>query len=175
LRTDFEAEARKYHDVKVSIFYITKNGPTAQDKFPQPNHTISLWQYYGSTQSPDTINRLRSARPTDFGMSGAELSAFGLVVGEQTRLFCRMATRSGSLLPDEVSAIIIGEIAKKYAEALGPGKPILVENNNPLAKWLNLMLVATTASHPGRFKNGSLAADPFAASLTVLDYLNLDE
>jgi len=175
LQTDFETEARKYHDVKMSICYITKDGATAQDRFPQPNHAINLWQYYGSTQSPDTVDRLRSAKPTDFGISGAERSVFGVVIGEQTALFCRMATRAGSLLPDEVSHIITGEIAKKFADALGQGKPILVANSNPLAKWLNLMLVATTISHPGRFRDGAVAADPFAASLTVFDYFKLNE
>ena len=49
LQTDFESEARKYHDVRMSICYVTKDGATAQERFPQPNHTISLWQYYGST------------------------------------------------------------------------------------------------------------------------------
>ena len=175
VRTDFETQARKYHDVKISVFYIAKGAPTAQETFPKPNHAISLWQYYGSIESADSIDRLCSEKLTDFGISGAELNAFGLVVGEQTDLFCRMATRSGSMSPDEVNHIMVGEISKKFADTSGAGKPILVANSNPLAKWLNLILVATTASHPGRFKDGALAADPFAASLTVLDYFELDE
>ena len=78
-------------------------------------------------------------------------------------------------MPDEVSHLITGEIVRKFADALRPGKPVVVANSNPLAKWLNLRLVATTRSHPGRFKDGSLSADPFADSLTVFDYFKLDE
>ncbi len=175
LRTDFETEARKYHDVRMSIFYVDKDMPTPQQVFPHPNHTISLWQYYGSSQSADIVGRLSSETLTDFGVSGAELSAFALVIGQQTNLFCRMATRAGSLVPDQVNHIITGDIAQKFAVAFRPGKPVLVANSNPIAKWLNLMLVATTISHPARFKNGALTADPFAASLTVFDYFRLDE
>jgi len=85
-----------------------------------------------------------------------------------------MASRAGSLLPDEINNILIVEITKKFADAVDSGKPVFVSNSNPLAKWLNLLLVATTTSHPKRFKDGELAADPFAASLTVFDYFQLD-
>jgi hypothetical protein len=106
------------------------------------------------------------------GIAGAELSAFGLVVGEQTDLFCKMAKRAGSLLRDKINNIITDRLFEASKE---PGKPIVVTNSNSLAKWLNLMLISTTASHPERFRDGILAADPFAASLTVFDFFLLDE
>jgi hypothetical protein len=126
----------------------------------------------GSTQSKETMGRLRSLKLTKLGIAGAELSAFGLVVGEQTDLFCKMAKRAGSLLPDKINNIITDRLFEASKE---PGKPIVVTNSNSLAKWLNLMLISTTASHPERFRDGILAADPFAASLTVFDFFLLDE
>ena len=173
LRKDFENEAKNYHDVKVSVYYVTEEKPSRRDSFPQPNHAISLWQIYGRTG--EARERLASAKLTKFGITGAAVSAFGLIVGKQTDLFCRMAIRAGSLMPDKVSLIIIKLVAERFADALGSGKPILVSNNNPLAKWLNLVLLATATCHPARLKNGVLSADPFAASLTLFDYFNLDE
>ncbi len=175
VRSDFEAEAQKYHDVKMSTFYVIKDGPPIQDTFSEPNHAINLWQYYGSTQSSDTVGRFCGAIPTDFGVPGAELSAFGLIVGVQTDLFCKMAIRSGSLLPNEISLLITMGISGKISDVFGPGKPILIANDNPLAKWLNLMFVTTTSSHPERFKEGVLAVDPFVASLAVFDFLSFGE
>jgi hypothetical protein len=175
LRVDFEAEARKYHDVRFSTYDVARDKSVKQERFPQPNHAISLWQFYGSSQSEGIVDGFRSETVTDFGLTGADLNVFGVVLGEQTHLFRRMATRAGSLLPDEVNVIIHQEIFGKFADICAPGKPILAENRNPLAKWLNLMLAATVASHPERFREGMLAVDPFAASLTVFDYFGLDE
>ena len=91
-------------------------------------------------------------------------------MGEQTPLFRRMALRAGSLVPDEVSDIIISEIEKRLGPVLEGGKPIFVTNSNPLAKWLNLLLIAGAASYPERLKGNELAVDPFVASLAVFDF-----
>jgi hypothetical protein len=173
LRTDFETEAKNYHDVKLSVFYVTNEGPSKRNRFPDPNHAISLWQFYGS--SGDARERLASAKFTKFGITGAEVSAFGLIGGIRTNMFRKMATRAGSLLPDKVSCIIADLVRERFADGSGPGKPIFVANSNSLAKWLNLVFLATATCHPERFQAGELAADPFAASLTVLDYFRLDE
>jgi len=173
LRSDFEAEARRYHDVGMSVFYIVEGKPPRPDRFRDPNHAINLWQFYGCSKK--ARKKFATAKLTKFGITGAQISSYGLVTGEQTPLFCKMAVRAGGLLPDKLAQIITDEIAKKFAKALGPGKPILVSNTNPMAKWLNLMLTSTTASHPGRLKGGRLAADPFAASLTIFDYYRLNE
>ena len=170
IQEDFEAEARKYHDVKVSIFIVTENGPPAANKFTTPNYSVNLWQIFGATGCEKTMERLRSAKLTDFGMSGAEVTAFGVIVGEQTDFFRKMALRAGTMLPDEVGHIVAGNAARIFKHELGPGKPIVTSNGNPLAKWINMMLVATTSSHPERFRDGKLVVDPFAASLSVFDF-----
>ena len=175
LRADFEVESRKYHNAKMSIFYISKDEPPKRGKFPQPNHAINLWQYYGSTQSEKTMEGLRSLKLTKFGAVGAELSAFGLITGKQTDLFCKMAKRAGSLLPDKVNKIIADRLFQILEEAKEPGKPVVTTNSNSLAKWFNLILISTAASHPERFRDGMVSADPFAASLTVLDFFKLGE
>ena len=172
VQNDFEAEAKKYHDVKMSIYISRQEDLPAGDKFPVPNYSINLWQYFGSTDCEKAMGYLRSATLTNFGMSGAEITALGLISGEQTEFFCKMALRAGTLLPDEISHIIVGDIPNKFEDALGTGKPLLIANNNPLAKWLNMMLVATVNSHPGRFMNGVLTVDPFAASLSIFDYFS---
>lgn len=175
LRSDFEAEAQKYQDAKASVFYVAKDGPMTKGKFPQPNHAICLWQFYGSTHSKETMDQLRSMKLTKFGMARAELSAYGLITGMQTSLFCKMAERAGSLLPDKITNIVADRIFKAFDETKEPGKQIVVSNPNPIAKWLNLMLMATATIHPQRFKDGFFAADPFAASLAVFDYFKLGE
>ena len=175
LRSDFEAKAREYHDVKVSTFFVVKDAPLPAITFPKPNHVINLWQYFGSTESGQSIERLLSEGVTDFGLTGAKVNSVGLVAGAQTEMFCKMATRCGSLLPDEVTPIIIKEVSAKFADIFDPGKPVLVSNSNPLAKWLILMLVTTASLNPGRLKDNVLVVDPFTASLTVFDYFSFDE
>ena len=173
LRTDFETEVRNYHDVKLSVFFVTEDEPAKRNEFTKLHHAISLWQFYGC--SGGARERLASEKLTKFGITGAEVSAFGLISGIQTDMFRKMAHRAASLLPDKVSHIITDLVAERFADALGPGKPILVANSNSLAKWLNLVLLATATCHPERFQAGELSADPLAASLTVLDYFRLDE
>ena len=170
VQTDFEAQAKLYHDLKMSIYFVTSDGATIKGKFPQPNHSINLWQYFGSTQDSAMMDRLRAAKLTKFGITDAEVTALGLVSGEQTNLFCKIASRAGSLLPDEISRIVIENLPEKFPEDFGKEKPVFVTNGNPLAKWLNMMLVVTTNSHPERFRNGVLSVDPFAASLSIFDY-----
>jgi hypothetical protein len=175
LQADFESEARSYHDLKLSAFFVSKEGASSDETFTHPNHVINLWQYYGSLDSKETTERLFSARLTKFGVSEAVLSAFAAIVGEGTSLFCKMATRAGSLLPDENANIIAGAVAKDFMSALGPGKPLVVANSNPMARWLNLLLIVTHASFPERLRGNVVAVDPFAASLAVFDILELDQ
>jgi hypothetical protein len=167
LKADFEAQARKYHDLKLSIVYVDGDGPSTDAAFEQPNHVINLWQYYGSGTKARA--RLASAEFTDFGVTGAELSAFAVVLGKETDLFHRMASRAGSLLPDGVDSVIVENVGKRHGKTSADGAWIIVANKNPLAKWLNFVLMATASSHPDRFTSDTLAVDPFAASLTAFD------
>ena len=125
LRSDFENEAKKYHDVNLSMFFVTENDVSKRGKFSRPNHAINLWQFYGSTE--EFKAKLPTARFTKFGISGAAVSAFGLITGKQTDMYRRMATRAGSLMPDRVSDIIIELVAERFANELGHGKPALVQ------------------------------------------------
>jgi len=172
IRADFELQASQYHDLKLSVYYVTREGASTNSTFAKPNHAISLWQSFGRVTSGESVENVLSARPTQFGLTNAEVSAFGVVIGTQTDLFCRMASRAGSLLPDVVNRTISLEVAKKFIEPNTEGKPVFVCNGNPLAKWLNLTLVATATWHPGRFRTETLAVDPFTASLTALDFVS---
>jgi hypothetical protein len=164
LREDFEAEARRYPSLKLIVFFIEVDKPqTADVKFTKPNHIINLWQF-----SRDIVP-LMPMELTKFGMVGAERTAFAAVVGKKTHQFVRMATRAGAMVPNNLANEIAANVRRMWAD--GSGKPVFVANDNPLAKWLNLVLVATVNCHPERLKNGALPVDPFAASLPVFDLI----
>ena len=130
-----------------------------------------LWQFMGLL-TPDTdIEQLTAFSQTAFGLTNAELSAFGVLEGPETDIFRRMATRAGSLLSDSLVYSISGLIGDNFADSDWVGKPLYVCNTDRLAAWLNLMLISVTSFQPSRFKNGSLLIDPFAASLAVFDHI----
>jgi|GEM_PF-383715 len=170
LRAEFEARASQYHDLKLSIFYVVRGNPTSDAVFPQPNHVVNLWQHFGQV-SGESIETMEPFEPTKFGMAGALVSAFAVILGPETDLFRRMAERAGSLIPDEVGGRITLEVASRFLDDSTEGKPVYVCNQNPLAKWLNLVLVTIATHQPHRFRNETLAIDPFAASLVALDFL----
>jgi hypothetical protein len=174
LRVDFETASRAYHDVEMKVLFLTYKGAMPKD-LKQPNHVISLWQFFGIYPGSDTADRIHNMKATRFGITGAELSAMGTIMGAQTPLFCKMANRAGSLIPDEINITIISELSKRIEADAKPGKPIFVTNSNPLAKWLNLVLIITSTWNPERFKEHTLQVDPFVASLTVFDFIVLDE
>jgi predicted nucleic acid-binding Zn-ribbon protein len=171
LRADFEAQAKLYPDLKLQIFCIGINGAFPKGEYNQPNHMINLWQYYGD--GDEARNRLATSEFTKFGVMGAEITAYGIVLGKETELFCRMASRAGSLLPNNIDDLVLKNIRRINAKS--PAS-IVVANRNPLAKWLNLLMIATVNSCPERYESGRLAIDPFAASLTAFDfYLTLSD
>jgi hypothetical protein len=175
LRADFEDAARAYHDIEMKVFFTTNEKPSSTEQFREPNHVISLWQFFGVYPGADTRERIRHMKLTKFGITDAELNAFGIITGEQTNLFCKMASRAGSLLPDDINITLIRELSKRIEDKAKPGKPIFVTNGNALAKWLNLVLIITSTWHPDRFKEFLLQVDPFTASLAVFDFFPLDE
>jgi len=175
LRSDFESASRLYHDVEMKVFFVTKEGAYPNETFRRPNHVINLWQFYGVAGEAETHERIKSMQLTKFGLSGAELTAFAVLLGEQTDLFCKVARRAGTLIGDEINRLITSELSMRIEEDLKPGKPIFATNSNELAKWLNLVLVITQTFLPQRFHNNRLQVDPFAASLAVFDFLPLDD
>ena len=171
LRTDFASEASRYHDLKLSVYFVGQNGSVSDEKIGKPNHVISLWQYFGSLASTETLQRFDAMSQTSFGITGAELSVFAAVVGDQKDLFCRMASRAGSLFPDSVTSWLTFEVARKFVEPSSTLKPIYVCNPNALAAWLNFVLVVTATFQPNRFRNYTLAVDPFTASLAAIELI----
>jgi len=169
LRADFEAQAKLYPDLRLQIFCIGINGAFPKGEYNQPNHMINLWQYYGD--GDEARNRLTTSEFTKFGITGAEITAYGIVLGKETELFCRMASRAGSLLPNNIDDLVLKNIRRINAKS--PAS-IVVANRNPLAKWLNLLMIATVNSCPERYESGRLAIDPFAASLTAFDFYLTD-
>ncbi len=187
LKRDFVVKASEYRDAGFYIYYETNEG-IIKDKFfnNQKHYKINLWQYFGevpldeSSQRDNYIQNLSisAANYGKFGVSGAEVSAFGAIIGKDSELFRRMASTAGSLIPNEANIFLTSEITNRFVEfkeseiALEKkGKPIIICNRNPLAKWLNLILVSVPAVHPERFDIFRLNTDLFTASISVFDYL----
>jgi hypothetical protein len=171
LRADFEVRASQYPDLRFSVCYVIRDQPTADRKFSEPHHAINLWQYFGHATPGDWPTEFKTSELTPFEMTGAQVTAFAVIVGPETDLFRRMAERAGSLIPDEISHRIALEVASRFFENGTEGKPIYACNRNPLAKWLNLVLVAIATHQPDRFRTETLAVDPFTASLAAIDFL----
>lgn len=161
LRRDFEVQAGQYHDLTLSVYYETPEGTIDLPTFRASNHRILLWQYIGKGTPDSDVSDL---------FSKAEVSAFGVIMGPSTELFVRMARRAGSLFPSDVCHVITSAVGGKFADPEQPGKPVFTSNSNPLAVWLDLILVFTAGFQPERFRSHTLAVDPFAASLLVFDY-----
>lgn len=165
LRDDFERQASRYSGLKFSVIVLTP-GMQAR-KFEKPNHMITLWQYMGRIgeggPSPDlAVN--------DWGMPASKVTAVGLLEGADTEVFMRMAIRGGTLLPDSVQRDLLADLRTAFDEP-GPGKPLHVTNGNPLATWLTFLISSMWRNQRNRLRGGTLAVDPFAASLSAIDYL----
>ena len=171
LRHDFELQANQYHELTLSIYFITPDNLVEDKPFGHPNHAIMLWQYFGNAEPDKPANEFMNAQITEFGVGNAMVTAFGVITGAQTNLFRRMAYRAGSLISDEVRLIIIENIMRNVVDHNLPGKPVFICNPDPLSVWLNFVLTFIAALQPERFRRRTLEVDPFAASLTALDYL----
>jgi hypothetical protein len=82
-----------------------------------------------------------------------------------------MAYRAGSLLPDELRLILLQAVVEKFLDKNKPGKPVHSLNRDPLATWLMFILTITATIHPNRMEDTAVRVDPFAASLTAIDYI----
>ena len=80
----FGGEAAKFHDIRLRTIFVTQSRPSSDTKFISPNHTVMLWQYYGSIGSDqDTQHLLNNIQESDlrWGLRGAELSSFAVIEG----------------------------------------------------------------------------------------------
>ena len=171
LKRDFEAEAREYHDLSLSVHFVVHGAPVVDTKFRHPNHTITLWQFIGNITSEEDVEEFASAELTRFGLNKATVSALGVIEGDETNRFVRMAKRAGSLLPKTIVQNLGVIVMDNFVDPEWPGKPYFALNSNPLAAWLNLVISVTATFQPGRFRDQTLAVDPFAASLAVFDHV----
>lgn len=177
----FEAEASKFHDLRLSTFFVTQSGVSSDRKFISPNHTIMLWQYYGSMGAEqDTQRLLANLQDSDlkWGLRGAELTSFAVIEGAACGLFVRMAQRAGSLFDEEEARTIkfrvVEEILQSARNEHTSAKPTAVANNNPLAIWLNYLLYHLSMTNPGRERSHKIEPDPFSLSLLALERLAED-
>lgn len=176
LRQDFEEQASQYHDLTLSIHFLIRGQPQEEVLFKHHNHTIALWQYMGNVTPQTDMKEFLNFQPTDFGLTQAEVTAYGVVEGNKTDLFRRMAYRVGSLIPDSVSNSLSTKVMNNFADPERLGKAVFVPNSNPLAIWLTFTLICVATFQPRRFRTQTLAVDPFTASLSVFDYFldNID-
>ena len=172
LRDSFAQESNKFQDITLSIFYLTETEPDDSVRFRQPNHVISLWQYYGKIDSEQSINRLMDNIQygrTRFGLKGCRFSAFAALEGEATQLFIRMAKRAAALFSEEEVAEIASRLQDDLVDQAESGKSTFVSNGNPLAIWLNYILYHLSIVHPTRFRSTKVELDPFWASLYAVE------
>lgn len=172
LKRDFEKQASKYSDLTLTIYFLIKDQPYDATEFKRPNLTIPLWQYMGSLNSIcDEENEKLNFEHTQFGLTNAEITAFGVVEGQKLELFKSMATRAGSLIESTINHYLLAKILEnKFVTPSLSSKPTFAGNSDPIAVWLNFMLVIISTFQPNRFQTKTLAVDPFTASLSVFDY-----
>jgi hypothetical protein len=179
----FELEAAKFHTIAFHTYHVTQEGgPLLTRTFAKPNHAIMLWQYYGLIKSAEDLEQFgRNLKESDFqwGLRGSSMTLTGVIEGEATGLFVRMATRAGSLFSPEESYLIkskvVSEILDKEKANSPAGKPTAAVNDNPLAIWLNFLLYHLSLTNPGRELAHKIEPDPFSLSLLALERLAADK
>ena len=174
LRADFEAQASRYHDLSLKIYYLEADNNPAALKLPRPHHAINLWQFVGTT--PAALDAFKEI--TRFGLAKAELTALAVIAGPETALFRRMAFRAATIIPAELQEFVERMILENLLAAVraasdeeSTGKPVISANSNPLAVWINLMIMSISTFQPERLRHDGLQVDPFTGSLAALDLL----
>ena len=178
----FALEAEKFHDTRLTNFFVSQGGANIDRPFLSPNHTIMLWQYYGAIEfAKDRIQLVSNLADSElnWGVRGAQLSSFALIEGHAYDLFVRMGMRAGSLFDttesQTISHKVTGEIIERERLANPTAKPTAVTNGNPLAVWINFLLYHLSLTHPGREKSQRIEPDPFTLSLLALERLAIDQ
>lgn len=166
LQSDFERNAASYPNLRLGVFYAEGREDFEKLSFERPNHVIPLWQFMGEAAELG----VEQLGHTEFGLTNPQLSAFAVLEGEKLDRFLKIAQRAGSLVPGSVAAKMDRLITENVPAVQAATKPVLVRNTNPVAVWLNLVLVAVSTYQPERFQLLRLAVDPFTASLAVFDH-----
>jgi hypothetical protein len=171
LRADFEQQASRYPELTLTIHIINSATTEKAERFKKPNHAITLWQYMGKVTDSNSVDSLLKFQITKFGLSGAQLSAVAVLEGADSSLFRRMAYRAGSIVPPYLSDEIGRAITGNSIMPEQPGKAVFSVNSDHLAVWLNLVLTCIATLQPDRFRDPTLAVDPFAASILACDFV----
>ena len=178
LQAAFEAEAARFHEVTLSILYLTQMIPPRGRAFHTESRIVMLWQYYGAVNGANGITELlANVQASDLegiGVRGCEFSCYAAIEGPSTELFTRMAIRAGSVFSEREKESIKARSYEDFKTNHLPqseGKPVLVGNDSPLAIWLNHVLHHLGKTHPGYLPEVRIALDPFAASLSAIDGL----
>lgn len=171
----FEIEAQKFHDLTFSTYTITQS-TYDNTKFKSPNHVIMLWQYYGKINAKHTAEDfLDNLKDSDhqWGIRGAEISAFGLIEGDAYSLFLKMARRASHLFSKKEAEIISSKVVNEIreSEADRVSKTIVSTNSNSLAIWLNYLLYYLSMTSHAKEGKRVIDIDPFALSLLALEQL----
>lgn len=173
----FESEADKFLAIKFSIYYITQDTIDSGWKFEKPNHNIMLWQYQGMLgvdTTPEQIQKDLESSDLKWGVRGAKLSLFGVVEGESTERFVRMAKRAGALFDKTESSEILKRVSNEVTHDLKDkesGKPVINVNSNKLSLWLNYLLYHLSLDNPSRPYTQHIEPDPYSLSLLALERL----
>jgi TIR domain len=176
IRADFEAQASKYHDVTLTVYYLEDHNKPSDLPLPRPHHAINLWQIIGTTS--EALENFDPTGCTRFGFTRAEVTALAVIAGPETNLFVKMAHRAASIIPAEIQTMLnrlVGDwllkITKEAFEQETDQFPMIATNSNPLAVWLNLMMASLVTFQPERVRPSGLTVDPFTGSLAALDML----
>lgn len=177
----FEREAGEFHDIQFHAYQFTQDGgPIVARRFASTNHAVMLWQYYGTVATDaDVETFVTNLNESDlqWGIRGSAFTMMGVIEGEATPLFVRMASRAGSLFSEEDSRCIkmrvVSEIQARNRTR--GGRPTAAVNDNPLAIWLNFLLYHLSLTSPGRDLAHKIEPDPFSLSLLALERLALDK
>lgn len=171
----FEIEAKRFHDLKISTFFITQGGASEDREFDPSNHTIMLWQYYGMLKNSDIDNLMENIKNSDmqYGVRGAEITQGAVIEGVKCKLFVRMAIRAAHIFnkkeKDLIKSRIVNEIID--TEKDGEGTPVASTNDNELAIWINYLLYYMSMVNPENKNTSHIAIDPFSLSLFALEQL----
>jgi hypothetical protein len=176
LINSFEHEAGKFHDLSFSLLYVESGNPIYDQKFKSPNHAIMLWQYYGRIDRDSGVTQfiddLKSSS-LQWGIRGAQLSAFAVLEGESCGLFIRMAKRAAGLFNEKEANFLKSRIVSELQSTEQKDNliPTAAVNDDEMALWLNYLLYYVSKVSPGKDKRSRIEPDPFSLSLLALEDL----
>jgi hypothetical protein len=178
LQEAFEAEAAHFHDLSLSILYLAQMKPPTNRVFRSPSHVVMLWQYYGLVDGAVDVakffDNVQASDLAHLGVRGCEFSCYAALEGPASDRFVKMAMRAGSIFSDKEKRAIKKQCFSDFESNQLPqsqGKPVFVENDSPLAIWLNYVLHHLGKTHPRYLPEVHIALDPFAASMSAIDSL----